>query len=83
MFGTRALRAKQTAGVPKPVHLNPHRAQKTWPPDFTKMHPKHQFRLERKYRRRSKLKFARPRWVKGVKLAQWGLSLSMLALASL
>lgn len=54
------------------VDTNPYKAQRTWPPDFSKMDPKHQFRLERRYRRRSKLAWTRPRWNKGVKLAQWG-----------
>lgn len=51
---------------------NPYRAKRTWPPDFSQLSSKHQFRLERRYRRRSKLKYTRPRWNAGVKLAQWG-----------
>jgi hypothetical protein len=39
---------------------------------MSKLSPKHQFRLERKYRRRAMLKYARPKWVKATKLAQWG-----------
>lgn len=39
---------------------------------MSKLSPKHQFRLERKYRRRAALKFARPKWVKTTKLIQWG-----------
>ena len=68
-----------SSALPKlTIHNNPYKAQKQWPPDFTKLHPKHQFRFERKYRRRAKLKWARPRWVKGVKLAAWGSSLFVL-----
>ena len=51
---------------------NSNKAQRLWPPDFSKMDPKHQFRLERRYRRRTKLAFLRPKWTKGVKLAQYG-----------
>ena len=51
---------------------NPYHAKRTWPPDFSQLSAKHQFRLERRYRRRTKLKWARPGWTKGVKLAQWG-----------
>jgi len=76
MIGTNAIRAQASSFV-KTSQMNPYKAQKTWPPDFSRLNSKHQFRLERKYRRRSKLKFTRPRWVKGVKLAQWGVSLSM------
>ncbi|KAI5370838.1 hypothetical protein Slin15195_G017110 [Septoria linicola] len=57
---------------PYTVEANPYQCKKTWPPDFTKLSQKHQFRLERRYRRRAKLKWARPNWTKGVKLAQWG-----------
>ncbi|KAM0721289.1 hypothetical protein Q7P37_003577 [Cladosporium fusiforme] len=51
---------------------NPYKCKRTWPPDFTKLSQKHQFKLERRYRRRAKLAYARPNWHKMVKLAQWG-----------
>lgn len=54
---------------------NPYKAQRLWPPNFDKLHPKDQFRLERRYRRRAKLKYARPQWTKAVKLTQWGAGL--------
>jgi len=50
---------------------NPYRCKRIWPPDFTKLSPKHQFRLERRYRRRQKLKWARPTWTNVTKIAQW------------
>lgn len=68
MFPTIARRAVQES-IPY-IHTNPYKAKRLWPPDFTKIPPKHQFRLERKYKRRAKLKWARPRWTKGVKLVQ-------------
>jgi hypothetical protein len=49
---------------------NPYKAKRLWPPDFEKLSPKQQFRLERTYKRRAKLKWARPRWTKGVKIVQ-------------
>lgn len=52
---------------------NPYRTQKRWPPDFSKLPHKMQFRFERRYRRRTKLKYARPTWMKATKLVQWGL----------
>jgi hypothetical protein len=52
---------------------NPYRAKKSWPPDFQKLSPKEQFRFEKKFRRRNKLAWARPRWMKFTKLVQWGL----------
>lgn len=54
------------------IKNNPYKAKRTWPPDFTQLSQKHQFRMERRYRRRAKLKWARPQWTKFVKLAQWG-----------
>ncbi|OQO12974.1 hypothetical protein B0A48_02438 [Cryoendolithus antarcticus] len=51
---------------------NPYTSKRTWPPHFDSLSPKHRFSLERRYRRRAKLKWARPTWTKGVKLAQWG-----------
>lgn len=57
------------------ANTNPYKAQRLWPPDFDKLHPKHQFRLERRYRRRAKLKYTRPQWTKAVKLTQWGAGL--------
>lgn len=60
------------------VENNPYRAKKVWPPDFSKLSPKYQFKLERRYRRRTKLAWARPRWTKFTKLAQYGLSICMI-----
>ncbi|GIK03263.1 hypothetical protein Aspvir_007332 [Aspergillus viridinutans] len=58
-------------GEPAPYY-SPYKPKRQWPPDMSKLSPKHQFRLERKYRRRAALKFARPKWVKATKLLQWG-----------
>ncbi|KAJ0424505.1 hypothetical protein BJY00DRAFT_276840 [Aspergillus carlsbadensis] len=54
------------------TYYSPYKPKRTWPPDMTKLSPKHQFRLERKYRRRAALKYARPKWAKATKLAQGG-----------
>lgn len=71
------LGARQKAAAEQAYNIanNPFRAKRTWPPDFSKLSQKHQFRLERRYRRRAKLKWARPTWVKTTKLAQWGIIL--------
>ncbi|KAJ5101674.1 hypothetical protein NUU61_003896 [Penicillium alfredii] len=53
------------------VYYSPYKPKRQWPPDMTKLSPKHQFRLERKYRRRAALKYARPKFMKTVTLAQW------------
>jgi hypothetical protein len=66
--------------VPAPFSAinNPYRARKIWPPDFTTLHPKHQFHFEKTYRRRSKLKYTRPGWIRGTKVVQFALSLFVL-----
>lgn len=56
---------------PYAIDKNPYVCKRIWPPDFTKLSPKHKFRLERRYRRRAKLKWARPQWTKFVKLSTW------------
>ncbi|KAK3623886.1 hypothetical protein LTR56_021342 [Elasticomyces elasticus] len=50
---------------------NPYTARHAWPPNFTLLSERHKFRLERRYRRRTQLKWARPQWKKFVTLAQW------------
>lgn len=72
-FSLLVHRWLSTGSSPPRKAFNPFKAKRKWPPDFSKLSEKHQFRLERKYRRRSKLKFARPRWMKATKLVQWGL----------
>lgn len=52
------------------IHNNPYRARKKWPPNFETLHPKQQFHFEKTYRRRAKLKWARPNWHRWTKLLQ-------------
>lgn len=74
MWPSPILRAlAEQAEKPKyDINSNPYRAKKTWPPVFSELNSRHQFRLERRYRRRSKLKWARPTWNKWVKVTQLG-----------
>jgi hypothetical protein len=76
MFPSLVRRANLPGQVPFDFENNPYRA-KQWPPDFSKLSSKYQFRLERRYRRRAKLAWARPRWTKFTKLVQYGASLCM------
>ncbi|KAI5788445.1 hypothetical protein EDC01DRAFT_590892, partial [Geopyxis carbonaria] len=48
-----------------------YKAKNPWPPDFSLLSSRDQFRLERIYRRRTALKWARPRLHQAVRLAQW------------
>ncbi|KAI1381189.1 hypothetical protein F4677DRAFT_119127 [Hypoxylon crocopeplum] len=52
------------------VYNSRFKPKKVWPPDFSKLSQKDQFRFERRYKRRVKLATARPRWDKIVRLAQ-------------
>ena len=72
MLQTLVRRSAGAARSTFNIHTNPFKAKKPWPPDFDKTSQMHQFRLEKRYRRRTKLKFARPKWMKITKLAQWG-----------
>lgn len=63
------LRNATNAGV---YASNRYRPKKMWPPDFSKLSKKEQFRFEKRYKRRVRLATARPRWDKFVRLAQLG-----------
>ncbi|KAI0136909.1 hypothetical protein BJ170DRAFT_35163 [Xylariales sp. AK1849] len=52
------------------VYNSRYKPRKIWPPDFSKLSQKEQFRFERRYKRRVKLATARPRWDKIVRMAQ-------------
>ncbi|TID24025.1 Transposase Tan1 [Venturia nashicola] len=70
MFGLFA-RPSETVHTPFDFDRNSYKAQKQWPPDFSKISERHQFRMEKRYRRRCKLAYARPQWVKYTKLTQY------------
>lgn len=49
-----------------------YKLKKVWPPDFSKLPAKEQFRFERRFKRRMRLASRRPRWDRFVKLMQLG-----------
>lgn len=53
------------------IFNNPYRAKRQWPPDFSKLTNQQQLRFEKKYKRRLKLQWARPRFMKLVQIVQW------------
>lgn len=73
ILGIKPKVASDYAPAPFNAINNPYRARKKWPPNFKNLHPKHQFRYEKTYRRRMKLKYARPTWTKATKIVQWAL----------
>ncbi|KAI9885247.1 MAG: cytosolic leucyl tRNA synthetase [Watsoniomyces obsoletus] len=72
MFPSRFRQLAATLQPHRDASTSIFKAKKQWPPDFSKLAPKHQLRLERRYKRRTKLKWMRPGWVKAMTLAQWG-----------
>ncbi|KAK2877237.1 hypothetical protein FQN49_001312 [Arthroderma sp. PD_2] len=70
---SNAASRSSPTGPSENAYTTQFKAKRQWPPDLTKLSPKQQFRLERKYRRRAKLKWARPTWSKWTKLVQWSL----------
>ncbi|KAI2466124.1 hypothetical protein F4781DRAFT_368408 [Annulohypoxylon bovei var. microspora] len=53
------------------LYDGPYKLKKMWPPDFSRLSPKDQFRFERRYKRRLRLAAVRPRWDKFIRLAQF------------
>lgn len=47
--------------------------RKKWPPNLRQLTEHQQFRFERKFKRRIRLKAIRPQWNKWVKITQWSL----------
>ncbi|EUC50421.1 hypothetical protein COCMIDRAFT_82031 [Bipolaris oryzae ATCC 44560] len=52
---------------------NKYPVKKKWPPNLRALTEKQQFRFERKFKRRIKLKSERPLWNKWTKVVQWSL----------
>jgi hypothetical protein len=52
---------------------NRYRAKKHWPPNLRELTEKQQFRFERKFKRRLRLKSIKPQWQKWTKIVQWSL----------
>ncbi|KAI0547417.1 hypothetical protein F4679DRAFT_586637 [Xylaria curta] len=67
-----APKLRNAARAPPPGIYSRYKPKKVWPPDFSKLSGKEQFRFEKRYKRRVKLATARPRWDKFVRLAQLG-----------
>ncbi|KAI0900611.1 hypothetical protein F4806DRAFT_162482 [Annulohypoxylon nitens] len=67
---TSSLLRNTTSTASTVTNTGPYKLKKVWPPDFSKLSPKDQFRFERRYKRRLRLAAARPRWDKFIKLVQ-------------
>lgn len=71
MFKATSSLAQEVSSMSSVDQPNQFKPQKVWPPDFSKLNEKQQFRFEHKYRRRAKLKYTRPSWDRGVKVTAW------------
>lgn len=52
---------------------NRYPAKKKWPPNLRELTERQQFRFERKFKRRLRMKSIKPTWNKWVKIVQWTL----------
>lgn len=50
---------------------NRFRAKKKWPPNMRTLTEKQQFRFERKFKRRLRMKAIKPQWQRWTKIVQW------------
>ncbi|EOA90782.1 uncharacterized protein SETTUDRAFT_24912 [Exserohilum turcica Et28A] len=69
----RILGRQQNTLPPFDFARNKYRVKKKWPPNLRALTEKQQFRFERKFKRRIKLKSIRPEWNKWTKIVQWSL----------
>lgn len=76
-------RTARVVAKPFDFAANRYQARSVWPPRFENLSTKEKFRLERTFRRRNKLKWARPTWNKVLVLTQWGLISTVVAYAAL
>lgn len=76
MFGLLARllgRAPKNELPPFNFAMNRFKAKKHWPPNIQELTEKQQFRFERKFKRRLRLKSIKPQWHKWTKIVQWNL----------
>jgi hypothetical protein len=67
----RLFGRQKTTLPPFDFKRNRFRARKNWPPNLRELTERQQFRFERKFKRRIKLKSARPVWNKWIGIVQW------------
>lgn len=72
-FINRLLGRNQNTLPPFNFARNRFRVKKKWPPNLRELTEKQQFRFERKFKRRTKLKSLRPRWDRWTKIVQWSM----------
>jgi hypothetical protein len=66
-------RASRSDLPPFNFALNRYKAKKHWPPNLRVLTEKQQFRFERKFKRRLRLKSIKPQWNRWTKIVQWNL----------
>ena len=69
----RLLGRRENTLPPFDFARNKYHVKKKWPPNFRALTEKQQFRFERKFKRRIKLKSMRPVWDRRIKVVQWSM----------
>jgi hypothetical protein len=69
----RMLGRERSTLPPFDFSRNRFRAKKVWPPNLRELTERQQFRFERKYKRRLRMKSIKPLWIKWTKIVQWSL----------
>ena len=72
-FFNRLLGRTRNTLPPFDFARNRFRVKKKWPPNLRELTDKQQFRFERKFKRRTKMKAVRPQWNRWTKIVQWSL----------
>ncbi|KAF1852183.1 uncharacterized protein K460DRAFT_402172 [Cucurbitaria berberidis CBS 394.84] len=67
----RLLGRNKNTLPPFDLARNRFQVKKKWPPNLRELTEKQQFRFERKFKRRNKLKSVRPQWNRWTKIVQW------------
>ncbi|CAI4217194.1 unnamed protein product [Parascedosporium putredinis] len=75
----RRSAAAATERPPLTIYTNPYQTKKIWPPDYKQLSWQDQLKFEKKYKRRVILASRRPKWDKGVKLAQLATTVGVLS----
>ncbi|KAF2788181.1 hypothetical protein K505DRAFT_329119 [Melanomma pulvis-pyrius CBS 109.77] len=70
----RRLLGRQRSTLPPfDFARNRYKAKKEWPPNLRELTERQQFRFERKYKRRLRMKSIKPAWNKWTTIVQWSL----------
>jgi hypothetical protein len=73
LFARLFGRYQKTKLPPFDFTRNRFQVKKAWPPQLLELTERQQFRFERKFKRRMRLKSIKPQWQKWTKIVQWSM----------